>query len=169
VKQQEFICAKVAVRERVTGGVHESVAGAEPLLVRQDSSTNESLMRGTPLGVFREMEYQEEVTILQPDELLLLTTDGITEARRGGEFFGYTGFKQAAISGRNRQQISALAERLVGEARTFAGGALHDDACLLLIRRNGHLTPIVPDLPSTATLGRLGTSEITTLGACTLV
>jgi PAS domain S-box-containing protein len=151
---EEFVCASVAVVECLTGKVRVSVAGAEPpLFVRQDGSTKESQVRGTPLGVFREMEYQEEVTILEPDELLLLTTDGITEARRGAEFFGYAGFKQAAISGRNRQQISALAERLVGEARTFAGGALHDDACLLLIRRNGHLTPIVPDLPSTATLG----------------
>jgi sigma-B regulation protein RsbU (phosphoserine phosphatase) len=133
---EEFVCASVAVVECATGKAVVSVAGAEPpLYVRTAGGTQEAQVRGTPLGVFGEMEYRNEETYLNAGDLLLLTTDGITEARKGSEFFGYDGLTSAVARLRHTPSLSELADWLVDEARIFAGGALHDDACLLLVRR----------------------------------
>lgn len=133
---EEFVCAIVGVVERETGKISISVGGSEPpLFVRVDGAAEEASVRGTPLGVFPEMVYQEEEALLGHGDLLVLTTDGITEARRGTEFFGYDGLSAAAAQYRHTPDLAELTAKLVGEARAFAGDALHDDACLLLVRR----------------------------------
>ena len=133
---EEFVCASLALVEQRTGRMTLSVAGSEPpLVVRQNGATEEATVRGTPLGVFSGMEYQEQQMLLTPRDLLLLTTDGITEARHGGEFFGYEGLTGAATRLRETPELTDLAAGVVNEARAFAGGSLHDDACLMLVRR----------------------------------
>lgn len=133
---EEFVCISIAVVEGATGRVTLSVAGSEPpLYVRLDGSTEEVEIRGTPLGIFADLEYREEEKFLNHGDLLVLTTDGITEARRAREFFGYEGLVQAATRHRHTAALSELAINLLKEAREFAGGALHDDTCLLLVRR----------------------------------
>jgi sigma-B regulation protein RsbU (phosphoserine phosphatase) len=133
---EEFVCVSVAVVECATGKVVLSVGGSEPpLFVRLSGVTEEATVRGTPLGVFAEMEYRNEEAMLDHGDLLLLVTDGITEARRGREFFGYEGLTSAAARLRHNANLADLAESMVTEARDFAGGALHDDTCLLLVRR----------------------------------
>lgn len=132
----EFICLSLAIIDRNTGGVVLSTAGSEPpLYVRASGDTEESTVRGTPLGVFAEMQYREEERMLGTGDLLVLTTDGITEARRGGEFFGYEGLTRSVTNRRLVPELTQLADELVAEAKEFAGGALHDDTCLLLVRR----------------------------------
>jgi sigma-B regulation protein RsbU (phosphoserine phosphatase) len=132
----EFVCVSVAVVECATGKVVLSVSGTEPpLFIRLNGSAEETNVRGTPLGVFGEMVYREEETALDHGDMLLLTTDGITEARRGNEFFGYEGLSRAAARRRHTENLTELADGLLLEARDFAGGALHDDTCLLLVRR----------------------------------
>jgi serine phosphatase RsbU (regulator of sigma subunit) len=49
---------------------------------------NELMLTSPVVGVFPDAKFAEERTCLGVGDLLLLYTDGIMEARRGGEIFG---------------------------------------------------------------------------------
>ena len=68
--------------------------------------------------------------------MLLLLTDGITEARHGKDFFGYEGFLHAATEAASTGNLHQVGKAILDEARQFAGGKLQDDACLLLATRS---------------------------------
>ncbi len=76
-----------------------------PYLVRQDGRL-ESLgpSTGPMLGVFPEAKYDEALAVLQPGDLLLLYTDGVTEAcNQNNQFFGEAGL--TSPSGENLRSI----------------------------------------------------------------
>jgi serine phosphatase RsbU (regulator of sigma subunit) len=68
-----------------------------------------------------------------PNDVLLLYTDGVLEARRGDEEFGSERLEAAftRVAVRGAQEI---AEAVVEAAREFAGGALADDVTLLVLK-----------------------------------
>jgi hypothetical protein len=76
---------------------------------------------------------------LEPDDMVLLYTDGVTEARPAdGELFGLDRLtdlveREAA----SEQPPEELLRRLVRELLTYQGGGLRDDATLLLLRWTG--------------------------------
>lgn len=74
-------------------------------------------------------------TPLRPGDAFLLYTDGLSEARRGKEFLGQDGVAELARSARAAPTVRGAGETILDGALQFAGGALHDDACLVLIRR----------------------------------
>lgn len=74
-----------------TGHLHYTSAGHNtPLLLRRSKNTVEWLdAEGLILGVRPEVEFEQRVTSLQPGDILILYTDGVTEAENNdGEFFG---------------------------------------------------------------------------------
>lgn len=66
-----------------------------------------------------------------PGERLLLFSDGVSEARRRGEFFPLASAATDAFSG---QGIETGLERLHAALRRFAGGSLDDDAALVVLQ-----------------------------------
>ena len=61
---------------------------------------------GPMLGVFPEAEYEDARVVLQPDDVLVLYTNGVTEAQnQSDQFFGEAG-------------CSALLQRLHGKSAT---------------------------------------------------
>lgn len=88
-----------------------------------------------PLG-FRHMDgpYRAHSTAFPVGSLLVLTTDGIIEARRDAEMFGEERLRDTIV------RLSALpphdiAQGIYAAARRFAGGPLQDDAALAVVRR----------------------------------
>jgi len=73
--------------------------------------------------------------MLNPGDILAIVTDGITEARTGANFFGTEGFVEVIQNHLSSRTLGQTAETVVNAARTFAGGILRDDACVLLARR----------------------------------
>jgi len=136
-----FISMAIAVVNTTTGEGRCAVAGAEaPLLLSAQGETAEAGVSGAMLGAAAEIQYESSYFTMGPGDLLIFTTDGITEARRGRrEFFGYEGFTQAIKNAtRGGTQTSALdqiAGSIVAEAREYAGGKLQDDVCLLIAQR----------------------------------
>jgi serine phosphatase RsbU (regulator of sigma subunit) len=97
---------------------------------------------GLPLGVISDWESEQNTarTLLGKNDVLLLCTDGLSEARRRGvdtDFFGQNGVMSAALTAahppRNRS-LQAIGEEVIHAAKAFAGGKLHDDVCILLAR-----------------------------------
>jgi len=82
------------------------------------------------LGAFPEARFASLATRLEPDDVLVLVTDGVTEARRGSEMFGETG-TLGALERLRGTPVCRLPEALLAEVVAFAGGALRDDVVIL--------------------------------------
>jgi serine phosphatase RsbU (regulator of sigma subunit) len=145
-----FISMAVAVVDVKTGEGQLSLAGAEPpLLLRrrtaggvsaipQTEYDSESLdgVHGLPLCVENKYNYEVRTMQMNLNDTLVMLTDGITEARRGRELFGYDAM--SALSREAVQRTSSLhdvGQAILDGARSFANGKLQDDACILLARR----------------------------------
>lgn len=56
-----------------------------PMLLRRDGSLKRLTLGGPPLGVFAEASYRNDAVALSPGDLLIIFTDGITEAPNAAE------------------------------------------------------------------------------------
>ena len=129
------VCIALAVVERETGAGTLAIAGMEPpLLVRANGGVNSSTAMGIPLGIQANEEFDAFDFQLEEGDTLLLTTDGITEARQGKTFLETEGLMRLAVEG-NRGTLRKMADTILNGALAFAGGKLRDDASLVLVRR----------------------------------
>jgi PAS domain S-box-containing protein len=131
-----FICLATAVMEPATGEVIFGLAGCEPpLIVRKSGKTESVPASGMPLGIDPDATHANAVMKLAKGDMVMMVTDGITEARAGREFFGYEGFVEAAKNAAAHGELGHIGRAILEAARNFTGGKLQDDACLLLASR----------------------------------
>jgi phosphoserine phosphatase RsbU/P len=82
--------------------------------------------------VFPDWKYEDSEIVLKSGDLLLLFTDGITEAMAAdGEEFGEDRLIAAASS--PRQSIDALQSQVLGQVKKFCNSRMNDDATLILV------------------------------------
>jgi serine phosphatase RsbU (regulator of sigma subunit) len=120
------------------GSVTSAVAGHPPALrLGPDGSVRGRIGTGAyPLGIKPDLTWPVESSRLEPGELLLLHSDGLSEARGfSGEEFGDARIEAGARTGA-RLPAQALADALAGEARAFRGGEEpEDDVSVAILRR----------------------------------
>ncbi|MBC8135911.1 MAG: PAS domain-containing protein [Fibrella sp.] len=135
-----FVAVAVVMVDTETGQGICSLAGMEaPLIYRADTSRVEPLpVRGLVLGAMREAEFEPESFTLKSGDLLVLTTDGVTEARNEKrQFWGIEGMTQCIETAlREKPDLSprVLAQHCLTDAKEWGKGRLTDDACLLMAR-----------------------------------
>jgi len=112
-------------------------AGHCPLLVRRsDGRVDEISSSGFPLGMMPVATYSEHETRLEPGELLLLYTDGLTEAEDpDDEEFGVERVAEVVSRLERPSAAAACKELLNAVERHTCGEPLHDDATLLVVER----------------------------------
>jgi serine phosphatase RsbU (regulator of sigma subunit)/pSer/pThr/pTyr-binding forkhead associated (FHA) protein len=90
---------------------------------------------GLILGMFPQAVYEQETLVLDPGDVLVMYTDGVTEALNpAGEEFGERGV-HACLEANRRCLPVELLDRLLSEVRSFvAGAAQHDDVTALVMR-----------------------------------
>ncbi len=129
------VCIALATIGMKTGEGTLSIAGMVPPLLARVRGTVEPLeMVGLPLGIESDQEYLHLDFRLQSGDTLLLTTDGITEARRGRDFLDTEGLIRLIGAGSDGT-LKEMAETILRGAQAFEGGRLHDDASIVLVRR----------------------------------
>jgi len=111
-----------------------------PLLLREERCEAIELPRGMLVGAFPQRCYQEQELALLPGDVLLLHTDGITEAENAqGLPFGADGC--AAVlerPGVGSEPLSRVLGELLSSLEGFVGGRpLADDCTLMALRRLG--------------------------------
>ncbi|HXV20677.1 MAG TPA: SpoIIE family protein phosphatase [Desulfuromonadales bacterium] len=107
-----------------------------PLILRAGPGRCEYIdAEGLILGVKRNVVFEEKQVLLHPGDILLLYTDGITEAENGeGEFFG-EGRLCSLVQELRHLSPAGLLEELLYQVRLFAGGrSFTDDVTLVVMR-----------------------------------
>jgi|GEM_PF-4559129 len=88
---------------------------------------------GTVVGVIPDQHYDEREVRLHSGDILLLYTDGVTEAEHGGDLFGFERL-EAAVQEWQGDHPQELVDHIARRVREFAGGRIRDDLALLAIR-----------------------------------
>jgi serine phosphatase RsbU (regulator of sigma subunit)/DNA-binding NarL/FixJ family response regulator len=135
-----FVTVFYAILDPVAGRLAYCNAGHNPpfLLNTQNKGPVQALSRtGLPLGVFEDTAWTQDVVEIAPGDVLLLYTDGITEAQdRQGAFFSEKRLLEVAQAnlGRSAQDIQ---DALITQVREFSGDAPQsDDITLMVVVRN---------------------------------
>jgi serine phosphatase RsbU (regulator of sigma subunit)/catechol 2,3-dioxygenase-like lactoylglutathione lyase family enzyme len=103
-----------------------------PLLLRHDSSLERLHPTSTVLGLFEQWNCSIEETRLFPGDILVLYTDGLTEAsNEEGEEFGEERLCNALRRHRDLSSQSLLAS-IVDEVRLFNAGEQQDDITVMV-------------------------------------
>jgi sigma-B regulation protein RsbU (phosphoserine phosphatase) len=134
---ERYATAIIASLDPKTGILSYTNAGHNAgLLVRADGSSERMDGNGLPLGLFPVAEYDRAELTLAPGDLVVLYTDGITEAaNQAGEEFGL-GRLEEVVKGQVREPLVALAVAIETAVEVFAEERrFADDRTLVILRR----------------------------------
>jgi sigma-B regulation protein RsbU (phosphoserine phosphatase) len=126
-----LLCARVDVRG---GRLWIANAGITPPLVRRRNGRFEELTEsGVLLGVSPGAAYPDIVVELGAGDVVVLHTDGLTEARRGDEMFGAGRVRDVLDANAGRRATDVL-EALIRAVREFTDRPL-DDLTIVVLRQ----------------------------------
>lgn len=134
--RDNFITAFYAVLDAPNRILTFSNAGHNPPLLLRESGEIERLVEGGPLmGVIKDARYEERPLHLKAGDLLLMYTDGVTEAMdKGGEEFGEERLIQYALDYRNKTAREIM-HQIHAEVIEFSDKHLpNDDITLIVIK-----------------------------------
>lgn len=115
-------------RMTVSAGGHEL-----PLRLAADGRLDVIGSAGTILGMIEASRLSETTVPLAPGDVVVLYTDGVTEARRNGEFFGEERLR-AAIVETAALEAQEIADAIVTAALDFQDGNAMDDIAVVVIK-----------------------------------
>ncbi len=87
---------------------------------------------GQLLGVLDDIVVHDTSLVLQPGEALLLYTDGVTEGRREGSFYGER--RLVTVMAERTRSAEALAAGLLEDVLDFQDGSAHDDIAIVAVQ-----------------------------------
>ena len=124
-----LLCARVDVQR---GRVHIANAGLMPPFVRRRSGEWEEITDGgLLLGVRSDAQYPDARIEMKAGDVVVIYTDGLTEASRGEELFGPERVRRILDRHAHRRAADIL-EALVAGVRAFADGPLDDLTVVVL-------------------------------------
>ena len=111
---------------------------------------------GLPVGLIAGTDYRQTVVTLKPGDLLVLYTDGITEAENAaGQDLGRDRLLEWARQAPG-DSPKAMGEALLQRLNSFRGGGRNDDETLLVLQREEESFPVMlGEVASSYTFGRL--------------
>jgi serine phosphatase RsbU (regulator of sigma subunit) len=132
-----FITLFYGVYQPLTGELTYVSAGhTPPLVLRGDGRCERLTDGGIALGMFDHSTYSTGRVAIQPDELIAVYSDGITEAENPrGIPFDEAGL-ETALKNNHRQALSAVGTAVVRAVEHYTVDTrLQDDLTILLLRR----------------------------------
>ena len=138
IQTDQFVTVFYGILDPASGTLTYCNAGHNPpYLLAQNGATVQALRRtGIPLGMFKDVNWEQRKVRLASGDVLVLYTDGITEAQnQRDEFFGEERLLEAAQANlaRSAQDVQCA---LMAEVREFVGDAPQfDDITLMVVVR----------------------------------
>jgi serine phosphatase RsbU (regulator of sigma subunit) len=107
-----------------------------PLLIHTDGTVDELMPTGLILGAIPNMEYSEGSVEFKAKELLVLYTDGVSEAMDdSGEEYGEDRIKETARSLRH-ESVSHIVDEIERDVERFCGRIpMEDDSTMVVVKR----------------------------------
>ena len=133
----QFVTVFYGVLDVDSGNLTYANAGHNPAFLLTGAGQAHRLIRtGIPLGMFTGMVWERAQMTLAPGDLLLIYTDGVTEAQNSDE--ALFGEERLLAAGRSGQGESAgqVQQAIVTAIRSFVNGAAQfDDITLMVLSR----------------------------------
>ncbi|WP_345008372.1 SpoIIE family protein phosphatase [Streptomyces shaanxiensis] len=107
-----------------------------PLRLRQDGTVEPAAEPQPLLGVMDDLELYEQTVTLDPGDVLLCVTDGVTERREGTRMLGDDGLTDV-LTTCTGLTAGAVAARIMRAVERFASDAPSDDMAILAMRVPG--------------------------------
>ncbi|WP_327294919.1 MULTISPECIES: SpoIIE family protein phosphatase [unclassified Streptomyces] len=104
-----------------------------PLRLRQDGTVEPAAEPQPLLGVMEDLELYEQSVTLEPGDVLLCVTDGVTERREGTRMLGDDGLADV-LSTCTGLTAGAVAGRILRAVERFAAEPASDDMAILAMR-----------------------------------
>ena len=126
-----LFCAILNTRTKVltwANAGHDS-----PLVCRADSTIIPLESTGRALGLMPRATYTQSETSLLTGDVLLMYTDGLTEARRNGVFLETVGVADILLR-HNHLPPREIVQHIYSEVRDYASGNLHDDIAMVALK-----------------------------------
>ena len=131
---EELVSLCVAVFDTRAGTVRFASAGHPPAWLWHDGQVRGLVATGPLLTLDPKGTYTSREMDLGSDDLVLMYTDGLAEARSGEQLFGEDRIAQI-LKRDPHQDPTVLCKGLLATARDFAAAPLIDDVAILAIRR----------------------------------
>ena len=134
IENNQFVTAILGTLDATNKTFAYANAGHNPPLLLHKNGDAEFIERGgLPLGMFRDTRYYEHFLQLECGQILLLYTDGITEAaNHESEEFGQDRLAECVRRGKDLT-ARELIDLIYQEVATFTGEIGFDDDCTLLV------------------------------------
>lgn len=127
---------------------YTSAGHPQPVLIRRNGTSFRLNNDGALLGVFPDWKYEVSSAELNPGDILLLFTDGITEATgAGGEEFGEERLISGVSRSSRKRNPEELPMELLGHVRDFCGSRMSDDATLIVVAASEETNRVRTDRP----------------------
>lgn len=130
-----FVTCLYAIIDTAAGEIVFANAGHNLPYVRTRDGVIELRATGMPLGLMPGMDYEEKTYRLDTGDLMVLTSDGITEAHNPeGEMYGFSRL-MGKVAGRPKDDD--MVNSLVGDLEKWTGtdAEQEDDITLVVVRR----------------------------------
>jgi sigma-B regulation protein RsbU (phosphoserine phosphatase) len=127
-----FVSMWLGILDTDTFVLRYASAGHDSAFLRRSNNVQQLPVTGPILGVMEE-PFETRQTNLERGDLLVLATDGLTEARmRSGAMLLETGAMELIAKGSEHAQT--LADELVQSVRALSRNRLRDDLAILVVR-----------------------------------
>lgn len=125
----------LAVIDQDADELHWCVAGHPPPVILSGTDGHRRLDDpDPPCGIFPGTTFRAGVAPFRRGDTLVMYTDGVIEARRGGREFGEESLRDVLVAGA-RDAPPDLARAVYAAARDWCGGRLGDDVAIAVVRR----------------------------------
>lgn len=135
-----FVTIESYLYDPATGAVQFARGGHPPGFIYRAASKEVQLLEGSgfAIGFFEDAEYSLTEASLEVGDVLVVTTDGTTEAQnRAGKFFGNDGISSALKSVTPDMTADGVVKHVIKEFERFVDGRLlKDDVTVLALKRN---------------------------------
>jgi len=135
---EKFATVFLAILDNALHELRYANAGHDPaFVVAADGTTRELPATGIPVGLFEAMPYEESSVTLNPSDVLVIFSDGLTESMdTKADQFGRDRILEAIMKVKDRS-AAEIAKTLLDAVSSFSlGTPQSDDRTLLVLKRN---------------------------------
>jgi phosphoserine phosphatase RsbU/P len=136
IERNQFVTAFYGILDSSKGTMAYSNAGHNPPLLINAAGTSRFIDKGEqPLGMFRETRYHEYYLEFEPGDVLVLYTDGATEASSpSGEEFGRERLAQAVKENYDKPAREMIASLQLAVLEWTDNAGANDDVTFFIIK-----------------------------------